>query len=196
MFLCLKIHQAKAGARQPLRGECSAGSVFLSFLKCTLSRQRGAQQDKTPLCTKGKSDIGSGIAPKPLQCVLYIRRHFMSPQNKLSLVPRLGFIAGGAHSNVSGRVCLTMSITLLFDYNVAKAWLLAFTFFMLCVSSLFSFWKLSREGFSCWEEQGWGTAPRTSDHIAFQQAPWHRSVQPDCVRVKLCANVSIFIGCS
>lgn len=43
LFLCLKIHQAKAGARQPQRGECSAGNVYLLFLKSTLSRQRGAQ---------------------------------------------------------------------------------------------------------------------------------------------------------
>lgn len=102
----------------------------------------------------------------------------MGPQNKLPPVLRLGFIAGGAHSNVSSCVCLTMSIMFLFYYNLAEVWLLAFTFFMLCVSSLFSFWKLSREGFSCWEEQGWGTAPRTSDHVAFQQAPWHHGVRP------------------
>lgn len=94
----------------------------------------------------------------------------MSPQNKLSPVPRLGFIAGGAHSNVSGCVCLTMSIMFLFDYNLAEVWPLALTFFMLCVNSLFSLWKLSREGFSGWEEQSWGTAPCKSDHVTFQQA--------------------------
>lgn len=102
----------------------------------------------------------------------------MSSQNKMSPALRLGFSAGGALSSASGCVCLTTSIVFLFDYNLAEVWPLAFIFFMLCVSSLFSLWKLSREGFSCWEEQGWVTAPRTSEHVAFQQAPWHRSVQP------------------
>lgn len=100
----------------------------------------------------------------------------MSPQKKLSPVLRLGFIAGGAHSYTPGCVCLTMSIVGLFDYGLAKVRLLALKFFMLRVSSFFSFWKLSREGFGSWEEQGWGTAPHTPNHVAFQRAPWRCSV--------------------
>jgi len=128
------------------------------FLK---SRQRGTGRSAGAklLCPRGRSGIGSGIAPKPLRCVSYLPWHFTSPRNKLSPVPRLAFIAGGADSNVSGCVCLPMSITFSFDYNLAERGPLAFAFCRLCVSSLFSFWKLSREGFSRCGEQGSGRCP-------------------------------------
>lgn len=148
---------------------CSAGAKLLSAQECG-------------------SDIGSGIAPKPLRCVLYIRWCFTSPQKKLSPVLRLGFIAGGAHSNVSGCVCLTMSIMFLFDYNLAEVRPLVFTFFSCRVSAPFSlFGSFPGQGLTVGKEPGWGTAPRTSHCFAFQQLP-----RP---RLKFCANISIFIDC-
>lgn len=74
-----------------------------------------------PLCTGDRSGTSSGIALKPLPVCLCTRWHIMSPPNKPSLVLRLAFIAGGAPSGVSHCVCPTMSITVLFDYNLDEA---------------------------------------------------------------------------
>lgn len=135
-------------AAEPRQGQgdlsmSSAGSV------CVIPREQreGSGMLGAPLCTGDGSGTSSGIALKPLCVCPYTCWHIMSPPNKLSLVLRLAFIAGGAPSDVSHCVCPTVSIMVLFDYNPDEAEPLSFTFSTLCHLP-FQFWKLSRDGVS------------------------------------------------
>lgn len=107
-------------AAEPRQGQgdlsvSSAGSVCVSFLE---SRERGAG------CSGLLSAQETGVTPAlalPLCVCPYTCWHIMSPSNKLSLVLRLAFIAGGTPSDVSHCVCPTVSIVVLFDYNPDEA---------------------------------------------------------------------------
>lgn len=149
-----------AGARQPWRGEGSAGDVCVSFLK---SRQgAGGRSGRAKLLSAQEAEVTLALAllPSPYGAFVHTLALYEPSKEAVSSPERLGFIAGGAHSNVPGCVCLTMSIMVLFDYNLAEVWPISFYIYVvLCVSSLFSFWKLSRAGFSRWEERGLGHCP-------------------------------------